>query len=157
MWAEPDRSRQARCQAQRDVRGRGIPLGLATEGANRNNCKLAEETIQSVPVDRPQPSEEHPQGVCSDKAYDHDFIRELLQGLDFTAHIRSRGEEALELRKDLGHRARRWVVERIHSWINRYRALLIRWSKKPDNHDALLKFCLALITWQQMGVMGLSG
>ncbi len=92
-----------------------------------------------------------------DKAYDHDFIRELLQGLDFTAHIRSRGEEALELRKDLGHRARRWVVERIHSWINRYRALLIRWSKKPDNHDALLKFCLALITWQQMGVMGLSG
>jgi hypothetical protein len=135
----------------------GIPLGLATEGANRNDCKLAEETIQSVPVDRPQPTEEHPQGVCLDKAYDHDFIRELLQGLDFTAHIRSRGEEALELRKDLGHRARRWVVERIHSWINRYRALLIRWSKKPDNHDALLKFCLALITWQQMGVMGLSG
>jgi hypothetical protein len=135
----------------------GIPLGLAIEGANRNDCKLAEETIQSVPVDRPRPTEAHPQGVCLDKAYDHDFIRELLQGLDFTAHIRSRGEEALELRKDLGHRARRWVVERIHSWINRYRALLIRWSKKPINHDALLKFCFALITWQQMSTMGLSG
>jgi hypothetical protein len=40
-------------------------------------------------------------------------------------------------------------VERIHSWINRYRALLTRWSKKPANHDALLKVSFALITWQQ--------
>jgi putative transposase len=93
--------------------------------------------------------------VCLDKAYDHDFVRELLDELDFTAHIRSRGEEARELRADLGHRARRWVVERIHSWINRYRGLLIRWSKKPKNHDALLQFAFALITWQQMGVIPL--
>jgi ABC-type oligopeptide transport system substrate-binding subunit len=55
-----------------------------------------------------------------DKAYDHDFIRELLDDLKFTPHIRSRGEEARELREDLGERARRWVVERVHSWINRY-------------------------------------
>jgi hypothetical protein len=33
--------------------------------------------------------------------------------------------------------------------------LLIRWSKKPVNHDALLKFSFALITWQQMDVMPL--
>jgi len=131
----------------------GIPIGLAIEGANRNDCKLTEETIQSIPVERPKPTEEHPQGVCLDKAYDHDFIRTLLCELDFTPHIRSRGEEAKELRTDLAHRARRWVVERIHSWINRYRALLTRWSKKPVNHDALLKFSFALITWQQMGVM----
>lgn len=82
-------------------------------------------------------------------------MRELLDEHDFTSHIRSRGEEAKELRTDLGHRARRWVVERIHSWINRYRSVLIRWSKKPENHRALLKFCLALITWQQTGTMPL--
>src|ERR1035441_10630087 len=105
--AKPDRSRQARCQAQRDVRGIRDPIGLAIEGANRNDCKLTEETIQSIPVERPKPTEEHPQGVCLDKAYDHDFIRTLLCELDFTPHIRSRGEEAKELRTDLGHRARR--------------------------------------------------
>jgi len=33
------------------------------------------------------------------------------------------------------------------------RALLIRWAKKPINHDALLSFCFALITWQQMGAL----
>jgi transposase len=135
----------------------GIPIGLAVEGANRNDCKLAEPTIDSIAITRPQPTEDAPQGVCLDKAYDHDFIRDLLDEHDFTAHIRSRGEEARELRSDLGHRARRWVVERIHSWINRYRALLIRWSKKPVNHEALLMFSFALITWQQIGVLGLSG
>ncbi len=132
----------------------GIPVGVAVDGANRNDCKLAEQTILSVPIPRPAPTAEQPQGMCLDKAYDHAFIRELLEQLNFTEHIRSRGEEATELRADLGHRARRWVVERIHSWINRYRALLTRWSKKTENHEALLKFCFALITWQQMRVLG---
>ena len=133
----------------------GIPVGLATDAANRNDCKLAEETLESVPIERPQPTPQAPQGVCLDKAYDHDFVRELLERLDYTPHIRSRGEEVRELRNELGERPRRWVVERIHSWINRYRGLLIRWSKKPLNHEALLKFALALITWQQMGVLPL--
>jgi putative transposase len=132
----------------------GIPVGLAVEGANRNDCKLTEPTIQSIPIDRPAPTAENPQGVCLDKAYDHEFIRDILRDLDLTPHIRSRGEEARELRAELGHRARRWVVERIHSWINRYRGLLTRWSKKTENHEALLKFCLALITWQQMRILG---
>lgn len=135
----------------------GIPIGLATDGANRHDCKLTEPTIAAIAIERPAPSPQAPQGVCLDKAYDHDFVRELLADLNFTAHIRSRGEEARALRADLGERARRWVVERVHSWINRYRGLLIRWSKKPVNHDALLSFCFALITWQQMGVMPLSG
>jgi transposase len=135
----------------------GIPIGLAVEGANRNDCKLAEPTILSIPVERLKPTAEAPQGVCLDKAYDHEFIRELLAERDFTPHIRSRGEEAKELRADLGHRARRWVVERAHSWINRYRALLVRWSKYSCNHEALLMFCFALITWQQAGVLELSG
>ena len=131
----------------------GIPIGLATDGANRNDCKLALETILSIPIERPTPTVERPQGVCLDKAYDHQFIRDELAELGFTPHIRSRGEEARELRTDAGERARRWVVERIHSWINRYRGLLIRWSKNPANHDALLFFSLALITWQQLGII----
>jgi putative transposase len=131
----------------------GIPIGVVIAGANRNDCKLAEATIQSIPIERPRPTPEHPQGVCLDKAYDSAEIRTILTNLDLTPHIRSRGEEAKELRADLGHRARRWVVERIHSWINRYRAMLVRWSKKTENHAALLKFTLSLITWQQLGVL----
>ncbi len=91
----------------------GIPIGLATDGANRNDCKLAELTIASIPIERPPPTEERPQGVCLDKAYDHAFIRELLDGLKLTPHIRSRGEEARVLREDLG-RARPALGRRAH-------------------------------------------
>lgn len=35
-------------------------------------------------------------------------------------------------------KARRWVVERTHSWLNRLRGILIRWAKKPANYLALL-------------------
>jgi len=57
----------------------GSPVGVATEGANRNDCKLAEPTIESIPIERPEPTPDAPQGVCLDKAYDHDFVRELLK------------------------------------------------------------------------------
>jgi len=75
-------------------------------------------------------------------------VRELLDEFGFTAHIRSRGEEAKAIANQAGFRARRWVVERTHSWLNRCRALLIRWSKKPENHLTLLHLACALITWK---------
>ncbi len=93
------------------------------------------------------PTEQTPQGLCLDRGYDYDFVRELVDGLGFTAHIRSRGEEQAE--REAGKRARRWVVERTHSWMNRYRALLIRWDKKVANYLGMLHFACALITFQQ--------
>jgi putative transposase len=63
-------------------------------------------------------------------------VYELVGEYGLTPHIRSRGEEKQELARETGFRARRWVVERTHSWLNRFRGLLIRWSKKPENHRA---------------------
>jgi putative transposase len=79
--------------------------------------------------------------------------RELLRRWDYTPHIKSRGEEAKELRSNPRKRARRWVVERSHSWINRFRRLLIRWEKKADNYQAMLHFAFAIITWNAAGVL----
>jgi len=40
----------------------------------------------------------------------------------------SRGEERKALAREARFRARRWVVERTPSWLNSYRAILVRWS-----------------------------
>src|SRR5262245_10762178 len=48
-----------------------------------------------------------------------------------------------------GWRARRWVIEACHSWLNCNRALLIRWSKKPENHLALLQLACGLIAFKK--------
>ena len=53
--------------------------------------------------------------MCLDKGYDAAWVREILAAFGFTAHIRSRGEEAQELAREAGKRARRRVVERSHS------------------------------------------
>lgn len=50
--------------------------------------------------------------------------------------LRPRGEEIKLKARTPGWRARRWVLETTHSWLNRNRALLIRRSKKDENHLA---------------------
>ncbi len=41
--------------------------------------------------------------------------------------------------------ARRWVVERSHSWLNRYRRMLISWEKRVDTYLAMLHFACGQI------------
>jgi putative transposase len=115
-------------------------------GANVNDFKLLRETLESIPVDRPRPTTKKPQGMCLDKGYDYDEVRELVAEFAFTAHIRSRGEEAEQAKRSARYKARRWVVERTHSWMNRFRGVLIRWCKKPENYLAMLHLTLAIIT-----------
>jgi transposase len=91
--------------------------------------------------------------MCLDKGYDFDEVRELLAEFGFTAHIRSRGEEAQRLKRSTRFRARRWVVERTHSWMNRFRRILIRWEKKADNYIAILHLALAYVAFRSAGVL----
>ena len=134
--------------------GAGVPLAVAVEGANRNDFKLARATLESIPIPRPEPTAATPQGLCLDKGYDYDEVRELLAEFGYTAHIRARGEEAQTLQREAGYKARRWVVERTHSWLNRFRRILIRWEKKPANYLAMLHLACALVTYRAAGLPG---
>jgi putative transposase len=132
----------------------GVPLGLAIAGANRNDFKLFAETVTSVPVRRPRPRAKAAQGLCLDKGYDYAEVRALADQFGFTLHLRTRGEEAQALKRRAGVKARRWVVERTHSWMNRFRRILIRWEKKAENYLGMLHLACALITWRAAGLLG---
>ena len=131
-----------------------MPIGLAVAGANRHDMKLVRETLDSLIVARPAPTAEQPQGLCLDKGYDFAEVRDTVAEFGFTAHIRARGEEAAAIKREAGFRARRWVVERTHSWLNRFRRILIRWEKKPENYLAFLHFACALIAFRASGLFG---
>jgi putative transposase len=101
---------------------------------------------------------EHPQGLCLDQGYDYAIVYELVDEFGYTAHIRPWGSgsgvsgltpEELDV---ANVKAPRWVVERTHSWLNRFRGLLIRWCKKAKNHLAMLHFACALITYRAAGL-----
>ena len=134
--------------------GHGIPIGIAIEGANRHDMKLVRATLESIPVERPVPSEVEKQNMCLDKGYDYTEVREILAEFGFTAHIRARGEEAQLIKQAAGFKTRRWVVERCHSWMNRFRRILIRWDKKPENYLAFLHFACGLVALRAAGLFG---
>ncbi len=119
--------------------------------------KLLEATLASTPIARPIPTQTTPQGLCLDRGYDYDQVRELAAAQRFEPHIRTRGEELAAKVRDPTWRARRWVVEACHSWMNRNRALLVRWSKKPENHLALMHLAAGLIAFKKAHAAALQG
>jgi hypothetical protein len=147
----PQSHRQSQGGAKRSLltEAAGIPIGIDHDGANRNDHKLLRGTLDSIPIERPEPDEEAPQGLCLDKAYDFPAVCDLLERRGFTPHIRTRGEEIDQKRHDPDWRARRWVVEACHSWLNRNRGLLIRWSKKEENHLAFLQLASGLLAFKR--------
>jgi putative transposase len=136
------------------VEGGGVPLAVAVAGANRHDMKLAEPTLEGMVIERPKPTKKRPQNMCLDKGYDYPEVDELLAEWGYTAHIARRGVDQSKRERVPGCRARRWVVERTHSWMNRFRRLLIRWEKKQKNYLAMIHFACAWITYQQGGIFG---
>ena len=131
---------------------RGVPLAVVIAGANVHDQKLLEATLAAIPVPRPRPTRQRRQHLCLDKGYDGAPVQCIIRRFHYTPHVRSRGEEHHACRH--GQRARRWVVERAHSWTNRARRLLIRWEKKAANHLALIHLHFARIALRQAGVLG---
>jgi putative transposase len=131
----------------------GIPLAVVVDGANRHDMKLVRATLDAISMERPVPTEKEPQGLCMDKGYDFDEIRALVAQFGFSAHIHARGEEATLILHEVGFRARRWVVERTHSWMNRFRRILVRWEKLAATYLAFLHLACAIITWRSTGLL----
>ena len=128
--------------------GKGIPLVVVISGANTHDIKLLEATLDSIVVLRPVPTPESPQNLCLDAGYVGS--EEAVRKRGYAPHIRSRGEEKMEIKHNPDFKARRWVVEVCHSWLNRFRKLLIRFEKKAQNYLALVQFACALIVWRKI-------
>lgn len=131
-----------------------IPIDLAIAGTNRHDCKMAEATIKSISIKRPEPTKREAQGRCMDKGYDSGEVRDLVKEFGSTTHICSRCEEAQAIKQKAGSKARHGVVERTHSWMDCFRRILTRWEKKTENYLALLHFVCAVITFRCSGLLG---
>ena len=128
------------------VDARGIPLSLVVAGAQRHDVKLLAPTLAALVVPRPKTGVQH---LCADKAYVGKPAKEVMKKHHYVPHVRQRGEEARAVKHNHRYRARRWVVERTHSWLNRFRKLLVRFEKLAESHEGLLEIACALIVFRQ--------
>jgi putative transposase len=141
--------------------GAGIPLAVAVEGANRHDSRLLVATLEGLVVARPAREAEKDsaeQHLCLDAAYDSEEVRQELEARSYEPHIspvdeRKRSERK-RARQHPGGRARRWVVERTHSWLNRSRRLLVRWEKKTENYLAFIHLACAQLIYSKISVSG---
>lgn len=131
---------------------RGVPLGIAIDGANAHDVKLLRATLQSMPLRRPKCRGSNKQHLCLDKGYFGQPSETLARRFGYVPHIPPKGQVAPRRRP--GQRARRWVVEGSHSWANRARRLLVRWEKKAENYLAFVHVQFAYIALKQAGVLG---
>src|SRR5215212_3606622 len=74
--------------------GRGILVGLCVDGANRHDMKLVDRTLASIAVERPLPTPEAQQHLSRASGSHYNAVRTTVAAYGYTAHIRTRGEEA---------------------------------------------------------------
>lgn len=135
------------------VDANGIPLSIVASGAQKHDMKLLEPTLDQIVVKRPKVKKNRKQHLCADKGYAGQPAQEAMVRRHYTPHVRQRGEEVNAKKKNPGYRPRRWVVERTHSWFNRFRKLLVRFEKTAAAHEALLELASALIVFRQIIVI----
>lgn len=81
-----------------------------------------------------------PAKLHADKGYDYKRCRAYLRRRGIASRIARRGVESSET---LGKH--RWVVERTHGWFAGFGKLRIRFERRLDIHEALLKLAAAII------------
>lgn len=130
-----------------------MPLAVAVDGANVHDQKLVEQTLDAIAAERPEPTSRKKQHLCLDKGYTGDPVDRAVRRRGYIPHVPSKGTAGKQKQHPHGQ-ARRWKVERTHSWVNRARRLLIRWEKKVANYLAFLHLQFAITTLRTAGVLG---
>lgn len=133
------------------VDGRGVPLSVHLTGANRHDIKGLPALLSGgMLVERPEPTDQHEQHLCLDKAYASQETDERLARLGLIGHVKQQGEVSEPGVGEPVYPARRWKVERSISWLNNMRKLRVRWEKKAENYLALWLLAAALITYRRI-------
>ena len=116
-----------------------------TAPANWHDAVCLEDLLCAIVVDRPE-EEEH---LCLDKGYDNPTGRATVEEFGYTPHIRSIREDTRP-RRPGRRKPRRWVVERTLAWLNKCRALLVRYNKNATNYLGLIQLACALLWYRRL-------
>ena len=115
--------------------------------------KLLEPTLDQIVTERPPVQDPPKENLCADAGYAGKPAQKAIEDRHYVPHVRPRGEEIEAKRRNPRKKARRWVVERTHSWLNRYRKLLVRFEKTALSFEGLLELACALIVFRQVIVI----
>jgi transposase len=130
------------------VDANGLPVAVDTMSASPHEAKLVQGLFDFVLTD------ELPERIIGDKAYDSDALDEALAEYGVEMIAPHRGNRKLENKtqdgRPLRRYKRRWTVERTISWLQNYRRLCIRWEKSTKLFQGMLHFCCSMLLTKQV-------
>ena len=123
--------------------GHGIPLGIASAGANRHDSPLLAPTLRAArhQLDHLLPED---RSCHLDAGYDSTVTRQLLDELGFDGQIARKGIPAPI------QAGTRWVIERTHSWMNGYGKLRRYTERNAKIVDFYLYLAATLVVIRQL-------
>lgn len=130
------------------VDARGLPVAVSTACASPHESKLVQRLFEFMLT------EELPERVIGDRAYDSDALDQMLadQGIEMIAPHRSNRklENITQDGRPLRRYKRRWTVERTISWLQNFRRLCVRWEKSTAMFQGLLHLSCTLLLLKQV-------
>ena len=109
----------------------GLPLAVYAESASPHEVTLVRETLlQSFTSERPE-------RLIGDKAYDSDPLDAELaaEGIELIApHRANRKKVPTQDGRPLRRYKRRWKVERLFSWLQKFRRVATRFDFHDENY-----------------------
>lgn len=122
-------------------------MALVASGANVHDVKNLDATLDAIIVPLPNNQDMH---LCADNGYAGREHYTTISNHGYIPNVRGRKQESDAKRQVPGFKARRWVVEACHGWLNRFRKILVRFEKTLKSHLALLHFAFAIICWRKV-------
>ena len=125
----------------------GLPLALHTDSAGPHEVTLVQATLDEIVTVG------QPRRIIGDRAYDSDPLDNALaaQGIEMIApHRRNRKRKATQDGRPLRRYRCRWKVERLFSWLNKYKHTIVRWDHCHERFTAFVQLVFSMIFMRKL-------
>jgi transposase len=140
------------------IDGTGLPLGFHLDSAACAEVKLAEQTLDTISVSRPQGRpRRRPEQLVADRAYDSAEFRRALRRRGIRMCIpakrrpttwRAKRGRPIVARKE--EYRLRYKVERSFAWLGNFRRLLIRWEYLSSVYQGFFTLAALLLSLRRL-------
>lgn len=129
----------------------GLPVAVHTDSANPHEVRLVQATLDEVvTVGRPR-------RIIGDRAYDSDPLDEALaaQGVELIApHRKNRKKPPTQDGRALRRYKRRWKIERLFAWLNKFKKAITRWERCAERFTGLVYLAFSMILLRRVVRIG---
>ncbi len=125
----------------------GLPVAVHIESATPHEVTLVSATLEAVHC----PAQ--PERLIGDKAYDSDPLDAELaaQGIELIApHRANRTKPPSQDGRKLRRYRRRWKMERLNSWLQNCRRLVVRYEHEADNFLSFVQLACSMILLKRL-------